>query len=218
MPDGGVGRASDGLVNLLRAERLVAVLRSPTSEHHAAVIEVLLAGGIRLIELTLTASDALESLPRLAARFGDRAVIGMGTVRRAEDARAAIDAGARYLVTPLVVPAVIEVAVDRGVPVIVGALTPTEIHTALGCGADAIKIFPASVVGPQYLRELAGPLPDLAVMPSGGVDLDDIGPWLAAGAVAVSLGGSLIGRAGRGELDGLDARVESAVRTAAEAR
>ncbi len=218
MPEREAHRPNGGLVDLLRAERLVAVLRSATSEHHSSVIDVLLAGGIRLIELTLTASDALESLPRLSARFGDRAVIGMGTVLRAEDARAAIDAGARYIVTPLVVPAVIDVAASRGIPVIVGALTPTEIHTALSHGADAIKIFPASAVETGYLRELAGPLPGLAVMASGGVGLDDVGPWLAAGATAVSLGGSLIGQAARGELAGLERRVERAVRAAAVPR
>lgn len=205
----------EGLLELLAAERLVAVLRSSTSEHHPAIIDALLDGGIRLIELTLTADDALESLPRLSQQFGDRAVIGMGTVLRVEHAHAAIDAGARYLVTPLVSPRVIEVAVSRGVPIIVGALTPTEIHTALSSGADAIKIFPASAVGPQYLRELAGPLPGLAIMPSGGVGIDDVEPWLSAGATAVSLGGSLIGGAARGDLAGLAERVERAVRVAA---
>lgn len=212
MPESRAGRAKGALIELLETERLVAVLRSSTSEHHSAAISMMLDGGIRLIELTLTASDALESLPRLSEQFGDHAVIGMGTVLRVEDAHASIDAGARYLVTPLVVPSVIEVAVSRGVPIIVGALTPTEIHTALACGADAIKIFPASAVSPQYLRELAGPLPGLAIMPSGGVAVDDVEPWLAAGATAVSLGGSLLGAAARGDLTGLAERVKRAVR------
>lgn len=201
--------------DVLREERLVAVLRSASAQHYDAVIEVLLGGGIRLIELTLTAADALDALPGLQDRFGDRARIGVGTVLSESDARAAIDAGAGYLVTPLVLPAVIEVAAQRQVPVIVGALTPTEIHTAVALGADAVKIFPASAVGPQYLRELSGPLPGLAVMPSGGVGIDDVEPWLAAGAAAVSLGGSLIGRAASGDVDGLAERVERAVRAAA---
>ncbi len=214
MADADGRAAGTAFTQLLRQERLVAVLRSSTTEHYETVVEHLISGGIQVIELTLTAVDPLEALRRLGDRFGDRAVFGMGTVLTRAHALAAIDAGSHYLVTPLLVRDVIEIAHDHGVPVLSGALTPTEIFEAVTRGADGVKVFPASAVGPRYFREIAGPLPGLTLMPSGGVGVDDIGAWLAAGSAAVSLGGSLIGRSLEGDLDGLDARIDAAVRAA----
>jgi 2-dehydro-3-deoxyphosphogluconate aldolase/(4S)-4-hydroxy-2-oxoglutarate aldolase len=174
-------------------DHLVAVLRAPRPDACAAIVDRLVESGIRCIELTLTTPDALRELPRLRERVGDSACIGMGTVTSEANARASLDAGAEFLVTPIVAPAVLALGVAAGVPVLCGALTPTEAHAAWSAGASAVKIFPASAVRPSYLRELRGPFPDLDAMPSGGVGFDDIVPWLAAGACAVSLGGSLIG-------------------------
>ena len=214
MPDIDELGTVDGFVDLLRQERLVAVLRSVHTTHYESVVEQLITQGIRVIELTLTATDPYATLARVNERFGSAAIVGMGTLLTRQDAIDAINAGARFLVTPLLVPDVIAVARQRGVPVIAGALSPTEIYQAVSQGANAVKVFPASAVGPRYLREIAGPLPGLALMPSGGVDVDDVGPWLAAGAAAVSLGGSLIGRALDGDTDGLDRRIDHAVRAA----
>lgn len=183
------------LARELLEDRLVAVLRARDAADYAPVVEVLVACGIRSIEVTLTTPRALDELPRLKERMGDGASIGVGTVTTQAQAVASLAAGAEFVVTPIYVPGVIELVGNAGVPILPGAFTPTEIHQAWSEGASAVKIFPASLVKPSFVRELAGPFPDIAVMPSGGVAVDAIRLWLSAGAVAVSMGGSLIGDA-----------------------
>jgi 2-dehydro-3-deoxyphosphogluconate aldolase/(4S)-4-hydroxy-2-oxoglutarate aldolase len=134
----------------------------------------------------------------------------MGTVTSEATARASLDSGAEFLVTPIVAPEVLELGVAAGVPVLCGALTPTEAHAAWSAGASAVKIFPASAVRPSFLRELRGPFPELDAMPSGGVGFDDMAPWLTAGACAVSLGGTLIGDVFTNASSDLEARVQRA--------
>ncbi len=204
------GHVDRPLPRFVAEERLVAVLRAPRPDASAPVIARLVESGIHCIELTLTSPDALRELPRLHEQFGDSACLGMGTVTSEASARAAVDAGAEFLVTPVVIPAAIELGVAAGVPVLCGALTPTEAHAAWSAGASAVKIFPASAVRPSYLRELRGPFPDLEAMPSGGIGVDDIAPWLTAGACAVSLGGSLIGDIFTNASSDLEARVQRA--------
>jgi 2-dehydro-3-deoxyphosphogluconate aldolase / (4S)-4-hydroxy-2-oxoglutarate aldolase len=191
-------------------DRLVAVLRATDAAEYAPVVDVLVACGIRSIEVTLTTPRALEELPRLKELVGGGASIGVGTVTSKTQAVESLAAGAEFIVTPIHVPGVIELVARAGVAMLPGAFTPTEIHRAWSEGASAVKIFPASLVQPSFARELSGPFPDIAIMPSGGVGLDAITLWLAAGAVAVSMGGSLIGDAFSGDLDALASRARRA--------
>lgn len=191
----------------LRASKVIAVLRAPHVSTLTRVCDVLVEEGILSLELTLTTPDLLGSLQGLVERYGDAADVGVGTITTSDQARHAIDAGAQYLVTPTMNFPVIQLAVRNGVPIFPGGLTPTELAGGWQAGAAAVKIFPAQAVGAQYLKHLNGPFPELEAVPSGGIDLDATRQWLAAGAVAVSLGGPLLGEAlAGGDLDGLRRR------------
>ncbi|MFI7583527.1 bifunctional 4-hydroxy-2-oxoglutarate aldolase/2-dehydro-3-deoxy-phosphogluconate aldolase [Kocuria sp. M1N1S27] len=192
---------------LLTTTKVVAVLRAAHAREYAPVVEALEGGGVRSIELTLSTAGVFEELPVLLEQFGSSVEIGVGTVTSVRDAEAALDRGAAFVVTPTTDPAVVTACTLRGVPVYPGGLTPTELHTGWQAGATAVKVFPASVVGPGYLAQLRGPFPDLEVMPSGGVSIDDAPAWITAGALAVSLGGPLLGDAfAGGDLADLTAR------------
>jgi 2-dehydro-3-deoxyphosphogluconate aldolase / (4S)-4-hydroxy-2-oxoglutarate aldolase len=185
-----------GLQWLPRGE-VVAVLRTARAALLDPVVETLAGAGIRSIELTLTTPGVLEHLGQLRD-FVDPAVrLGVGTVLTAEQATAAIAAGADYLVTPSLAPEALAVAVEAHVPVLGGAMTPTEVQAQWSSGASAVKLFPAQTVGPAFVKHLHGPFPGLPLVPSGGVDLTQVVPWLEAGARAVSLGGPLLGDATR---------------------
>jgi 2-dehydro-3-deoxyphosphogluconate aldolase/(4S)-4-hydroxy-2-oxoglutarate aldolase len=175
--------------------RVVAILRAENAERAEQVVDVLLDNGIRSLELTLTTKGALEVVERLASQVPDGVDLGMGTVLTPDEVDRAVGAGARFVVSPSVVPEVIEAAIRRGIASYPGALTPTEIHAAWSAGASAVKLFPGGALGPSYLKAVRAPLPDIPIVPTGGVDIDAIGAWLAAGAVAVGLGGPLIGDA-----------------------
>jgi 2-dehydro-3-deoxyphosphogluconate aldolase/(4S)-4-hydroxy-2-oxoglutarate aldolase len=203
----------------LRRVPVIAVLRASAADRYDAVVDVLVENGIRSIELTLTTPGTIEHLPALCARLGDGAEIGVGTVTTGDQARRAIDAGAAYLVTPVVRTEVIEAAAAARVAVLVGGLTPTELFTAWEAGATAVKVFPAQTVGARFGSHLRGPFPDIEFVPSGGVGLDDVGDWLGAGALAVSLGGPLVGDAlSGGSLPALAGRARTAVALAEAAR
>jgi len=182
----------------LARTRVVAVLRAGRSSDYAPVVDALRRGGVLCIELTLSTPGTIEEMAALAARFGDAVEIGVGTITTIEQAQAALEAGARFLVTPITVEPVIRLAVDRGVPVFPGGLTPSELFAGWAAGATAVKVFPASTVGSGYVSLLRGPFPEMQVVPSGGVGIDDAATWIRAGAVAVSLGGPLIGDAFKG--------------------
>lgn len=182
----------------LSATRVVAVLRAGHASEYAPVIEALQHGGVRSIELTLSTPGVWDELPRLQERFGDALEIGVGTVTAASEAETALDLGAAYIVTPVTDPDIITACVHRGVAVYPGGLTPTELHGGWKLGATAVKVFPASTVGAGYVSQLRGPFPDIQVIPSGGVDIDDVPAWILAGALAVSLGGPLLGDAFKG--------------------
>lgn len=194
----------------LLEDRLVAVVRARSAVRVATAVEVLIGAGIRTIELTLTTPRALETLVDLRSEFAAEADFGMGTITSLTQAQESLSVGAAFLVTPVHVEGVVELSARAGVPVFPGALTPTEIHRLWREGATAIKVFPASLVGPKYLSELRGPFPDVAIMPSGGVGISDIASWLEAGAVAVSLGGALLQDALDGDLEGLRTRAQTA--------
>lgn len=210
MSDHQMRDSSPFLRETLGGERLIAVLRSTDAALYAPVIETLIASGIRAIEITLTTPGALTELPRLRDRFGADGIFGVGTVLSARSASDAIAAGARFLVTPALIPDVITTAVDGDIPIVSGAFSPTEIAETIRLGAHGVKVFPASLAGPTYFRELSGPFPGLALVPSGGIAVADVAGWLQSGAVAVSLGGSLIGDAFGGDLTGLRQRARLA--------
>lgn len=192
---------------ILRETRAVAVLRARHASDYAPVIEALQRGGVLSIELTLSTPGVWDELPALRDRFGDALEIGVGTVTEAAEAEAALDLGAAYIVTPVTDPGVITACVGRGVPVYPGGLTPTELHAGWKLGATAVKVFPASTVGAGYVAQLRGPFPDIEVIPSGGVNIEDVPGWIMAGALAVSLGGPLLGDAFKGgDLQELTAR------------
>lgn len=186
------------------ASRLIVVMRGTDAAQYPEIIDALAGAGVRSMELTLTTPGTLDALPDLVQRFGDRVDLGVGTVTTVEQARAACEGGAAYLVTPVTDHAVIAASIQRGVPIVPGGLTPTELHASWAAGASAVKVFPSSVVGAGYVKDLRGPFPELRVIPSGGVDLDAAQAWLAAGADAVSVGGPLLGDAfAGGDLDAL---------------
>jgi 2-dehydro-3-deoxyphosphogluconate aldolase/(4S)-4-hydroxy-2-oxoglutarate aldolase len=186
----------------LRQGVIIPVIRAESSESALHVVEALLEGGIGTLEITMTVPVAMAAIAAVASRFGSNALLGAGTVTTGRLAAQALDSGAQFLVTPAVVPEVIAVARERQVAVLPGALTPTEILGAWTAGGDIIKVFPASAVGgPAYLRALKGPFPDIPLCPTGGVNLDTIAEFVAAGAAAVGVGGELVSKAaiGRGD-------------------
>ncbi|GAA1933287.1 bifunctional 4-hydroxy-2-oxoglutarate aldolase/2-dehydro-3-deoxy-phosphogluconate aldolase [Kitasatospora viridis] len=177
----------------LAADRVIAVVRAPHIPDAAALCEALLAGGVRWIELTCTTPDVMVQLERAAAAaVGLGCQVGLGTVLTAEQARQGIAAGAGFLVTPGLRPEVAEVAARAGVPVVLGAMTPTEVAGAVDLGAAAVKVFPAGTLGPDYFADLRGPFPEVPLVASGGVGLTNAAAFLAKGALAVCGGGSLV--------------------------
>ncbi|MGH3079582.1 MAG: bifunctional 4-hydroxy-2-oxoglutarate aldolase/2-dehydro-3-deoxy-phosphogluconate aldolase [Gaiellaceae bacterium] len=171
----------------IRAERVVAVLRRvPDVE---SVVDAVTAGGIRIVEITLDSDDALGAIQRLRSR-ADVTVLA-GTVRTARDAEAAVAAGAEACVAPALAPEMVERCRALGVPAIPGALTPSELEAASALGVDLVKVFPGSLVGPDYVREVLGPLAGLELVVTGGVDADNARAYLDAGAVAVGVGSAL---------------------------
>jgi 2-dehydro-3-deoxyphosphogluconate aldolase / (4S)-4-hydroxy-2-oxoglutarate aldolase len=180
------------------ATKLIVVVRAQDATDYDRILDALVDAGICSVELTLTTPGTIARLPRLLDRFGDVADIGVGTVTEERQLVAAVDAGAHYLVTPIADIGLVGAARRAGVPIVPGGLTPTELFAAWRAGAAAVKVFPANQVGPGYVKDLRGPFPDIAVVPSGGVDLRNAVAWLAAGATAVSVGGPLLGDAVRG--------------------
>jgi 2-dehydro-3-deoxyphosphogluconate aldolase/(4S)-4-hydroxy-2-oxoglutarate aldolase len=169
---------------------VVAVIRSASIDAALAVSHALVRGGVTGIEITFSTPGAPEAIARARRELPD-ALVGAGTVLDEPSLRAACDAGASFLVSPHTDETLIAAARARGVPFLPGALTPTEIVRAWQLGAACVKVFPGSAVGPSYLKALKGPLPHIALMPTGGVDEKNLGEWLLAGAVAVGMGGAL---------------------------
>ncbi|HEU4326722.1 MAG TPA: bifunctional 4-hydroxy-2-oxoglutarate aldolase/2-dehydro-3-deoxy-phosphogluconate aldolase [Roseiflexaceae bacterium] len=195
--------------------RVVAVIRLERYDQAVAVATALLEGGVSALEFTLTGAGALEAITATRAALGDAALVGVGTVLDPAAAEAAVEAGAQFVVTPAVRPAVVAACRARGVASLCGALTPTEVLTAHEAGADMIKIFPARAVGPHYLRDLLGPLPGLRLVPTGGIDASNARAYLDAGAVAVGIGGNLVAPRAVAQADW--ATIRAAARACAEA-
>ena len=175
----------------LRDAGVVAVLRAPDGNGALRAVDALLAGGIRAIEITYTTPDAGMVIASLARRGNTGIVLGAGTVLTPRQATDAATAGAQFIVTPGTSRVLAEAVVATGAVAVLGALTPSEVIEVHAMGADVVKIFPASVGGPGYLKALRGPMPDVALMPTGGVTTDNVGEWFDAGALCVGAGGEL---------------------------
>jgi 2-dehydro-3-deoxyphosphogluconate aldolase / (4S)-4-hydroxy-2-oxoglutarate aldolase len=171
---------------------IVAVLRAPSGELLVDVAESLAAGGVTAIEITFTVPRAQQVIEQVADRLGDKIVLGAGTVLDPETARTAILAGARFIVSPTVNLEVIRLARRYSRLVMPGAFTPTEILQAWEAGADIVKVFPSEITGPAYLKAIRGPLPQVRLMPTGGVNLQTAADFLRAGACALGVGGTLV--------------------------
>jgi 2-dehydro-3-deoxyphosphogluconate aldolase/(4S)-4-hydroxy-2-oxoglutarate aldolase len=171
---------------------IVAVVRSPDSQQLVDVARALADGGVEVIEITMTVPDALDVIRKVRNALGDRILLGAGTILDPETARAAFLAGAEYLVSPTVNLDVIRLCQRYSKLIMPGAFTPTEILTAWEAGADIVKVFPAEVLGPPYFKALRGPLPQIRVMPTGGVDLNTAAEFLQAGACCLGIGSQLI--------------------------
>jgi 2-dehydro-3-deoxyphosphogluconate aldolase/(4S)-4-hydroxy-2-oxoglutarate aldolase len=174
---------------------IIAVLRAPSAAAAVQAVDALVRGGVTGIEITYSTPDAEAAIAEVADRHGDAVLLGAGTITRPEQAERAVAAGARFLVSPGTEPELATAMRATGAMVMLGALTPSEVMAASALGADVVKIFPASLGGPAYLRSLRGPFPDIPLMPTGGVNSDNLGEWLRAGAVAVGAGSELCGPA-----------------------
>ena len=172
---------------------IVPVVRTPTAESAIRSIEAIYRGGVRAAEVTMTVPGAIRALEKVADQFGDKLMLGAGTVLDPETARACMLAGAQFFVTPTLKISTIEMAKRYSKVICPGALTPTEVLTAWEAGADVVKVFPAnSLGGPKYIKALKGPLPHIEMIPTGGVNLETAGEFLKAGACAVAVGGELV--------------------------
>jgi 2-dehydro-3-deoxyphosphogluconate aldolase/(4S)-4-hydroxy-2-oxoglutarate aldolase len=172
---------------------IVPVVRTTSAESAVKAVEAIYRGGVRAAEITMTVPGAIRALEKVADQFGDKIVLGAGTVLDPETARACMLAGAQFFVTPSLKVATIEMAKRYSKVICPGALTPTEVLTAWDAGADIVKIFPCgNVGGPKYIKALKGPFPHIEMIPTGGVNLETAGEFLKAGACAVAVGGELV--------------------------
>ncbi len=171
---------------------MAAVIRAKSSDHLMQVADAIKAGGIDVIEVTMTTPNALAVIEEVASKYGDEVLIGVGSVLDAETCRMAILSGAQFVVGPCLDRPMVEMAHRYDKPVLPGAFTPTEIKLAWDWGADMVKVFPADVGGPGYFKAILGPLPQIRLVPTGGVNIDTTPAFLKAGAVALCAGGALI--------------------------
>ncbi len=182
-------------MDIIRETRVIAIMRTQSSEQLLRAADAIREGGVRAIEVTMTTPGALSVIDQATSRYqdaGQDVVFGAGTVLDAESARACILAGAQFIVSPSFNPALVELCRRYSVPVMPGAYTPTEIVTAWECGADMVKVFPASIGGPALIKALKAPLPQIELVPVGGVNLDTAADFVRAGAAAVGVGSALI--------------------------
>jgi 2-dehydro-3-deoxyphosphogluconate aldolase/(4S)-4-hydroxy-2-oxoglutarate aldolase len=183
------------VVSVLREVGIIPVIRAPSADAAVAVVEALVQAGLTVAEITMTVPNAIDAIGSVARRFADQVLVGAGTVTDADTARRAVDAGAEFIVTPCLVPEVIDAARRADIAVLPGALTPTEVLNAFRLGGDMVKVFPAqSVGGAAYLRALRGPFPEIPLVPTGGVTLENVREMFGAGAVAIGVGSELISR------------------------
>lgn len=198
---------------------LLAVIRGPSPELTIKMVEALAAGGVTGIEITYSTPMAEEVVAELAKKYGESLLLGMGTLTDPAQAASAKQAGANFLVSPICEPELVRAMVASGLPIMVGALTPTEVFQAYRLGSDVVKVFPGSVGGPAYIKSLKGPFPYIPMMPTGGVSESNVAEWFSAGVVAVGAGSELcppqLAREGKfDEITRRAARFVDVVRTA----
>jgi 2-dehydro-3-deoxyphosphogluconate aldolase/(4S)-4-hydroxy-2-oxoglutarate aldolase len=179
------------VVARIKTERAIAVIRTDSIERALGTAKAVIAGGFRAIEITHSFPGATDAIAKLTETNESDLLIGAGTILNRQQVHDAVEAGARFLVSPCVLPEVIHAAHEDQVAIIPGAFTPTEMYTAYSLGADIVKILPAVRFGPEYLKAVLGPLPQIPIMPTSGVDASNVAEWFRAGAVAVSAVGSV---------------------------
>ncbi|MBP6673403.1 MAG: bifunctional 4-hydroxy-2-oxoglutarate aldolase/2-dehydro-3-deoxy-phosphogluconate aldolase [Bacteroidetes bacterium] len=180
------------VLSAVSASGVVAVIRMNDPKKLASVIEAVRRGGVNCIEITMTVPGAVEIIRTLASTMPADVLIGAGTVTTPQIAKDVIAAGAKFVVSPVLNLDVIAVCKEAGIACMPGCYTPTEIFTAWSAGADVVKVFPATSLGPKYFKDLSGPFPYIKLMPTGGVTIENVGEWIAAGAVAVGIGSDLL--------------------------
>ncbi|MCC6131236.1 MAG: bifunctional 4-hydroxy-2-oxoglutarate aldolase/2-dehydro-3-deoxy-phosphogluconate aldolase [Acidobacteria bacterium] len=207
-------------VSAIQASGVVAVIRMKEPAALRSVIDALALGGVFALEVTMTVPGAVGLIRELAPSLPPEIILGAGTVLDAETARAVVEAGARYVVSPVFKEDVLRQTQRLGAAAMPGCFTPTEILTAWEAGADIVKVFPATALGPSYFRDLRGPLPHLKLMPTGGVSLSNAGEWIRAGAAAIGVGTALVDTAAiaAGRFSEITARARQFVDAVQEAR
>jgi len=200
-------------LNLIRETGVVAIMRATSSEQLIAAADAIEAGGVRVIEVTMTTPGALNVIDQATSRYGDEVLFGAGSVLDAETARAAILAGAGFVVAPTLDLGTIALCNRYSIPVMPGCYTPSEMLTAWQAGADMVKLFPASVGGPALIKAIRAPLPQLEIVPVGGVNLDTAADFIGNGAAALGVGSSLVNQKllDEGDMDELTRRAAAFV-------
>lgn len=207
-------------VRQIEALGIVAVIRLRDPGKLRAVVDALMAGGVKALEVTMTVPGAVDLIRELAPTLPEGFLLGAGTVVSGAIAHAVIGAGAQFVISPVFRREVIAACHERGVPVAPGCFTPTEILDAHDAGADIVKVFPATTLGPQYIKDVRAPLPQVKLMPTGGVSPENAGDWIRAGAVAVAAGSSLLDAKAieSGRFDVITANARRIVESVASAR
>jgi 2-dehydro-3-deoxyphosphogluconate aldolase/(4S)-4-hydroxy-2-oxoglutarate aldolase len=215
-----VNTSRDAVVRAIQDLGVVAVIRMRDAGKLREVVDAIADGGVRAIEVTMTVPGAVGLIATLASSLPPEILLGAGTVIDAATARAVIDAGARFVVSPVLRLEVIVTCHERDVAVAPGCFSPTEILDAHERGADIVKVFPATALGPSYIKDVRAPMPQLKLMPTGGVTLDNAGDWIRAGAVAVGVGSALVDTRAidEGRLDVLTGNARRIVASVASAR
>jgi len=185
-------RHKSDIIALLTNPGIIAIVRTQQAAQVVPLFDALIAGGIRAIEITMTTPNALDAIREARDKIGERALIGVGTVLNPYTCQAAIAAGAEFVVTPICRTELVALAHTAGCPIMLGAYTPTEAQLAHEAGADFIKIFPADTLGPGYIKALRAPLPHLRIVPTGGVDVQNVADFLKAGCAALGVGSALV--------------------------
>jgi 2-dehydro-3-deoxyphosphogluconate aldolase/(4S)-4-hydroxy-2-oxoglutarate aldolase len=213
-------RGRTATVQAMEALGVVAVIRMRDARKLRSVIDALAEGGVRAIEVTMTVPNAVSLIGELAPMLPDDFLLGAGTVTDAATARAVIEAGARFVVGPVFRRDVMDACREQDVAVAPGCFSPTEILDAYEYGADIVKVFPATALGPQFIKDIRAPLPQLKLMPTGGVTLDNAGDWIRAGAVVVGVGSALLDAAAieNGRLEVITANARRIVASVESAR
>jgi 2-dehydro-3-deoxyphosphogluconate aldolase/(4S)-4-hydroxy-2-oxoglutarate aldolase len=185
-------RSRSEIISVLTHPGIIAVVRAQKATQVSPLCEALLAGGVIAIEITMTTPGAVAAIREASEKFGEYALIGVGTVLTDEQCRDAIDAGAQFVVSPICRRELVSITHASDRPVMLGAYTPTEAQLAHEAGADFIKIFPADTLGPAYIKAIRAPLPHLKIVPTGGVEIENVGDFFRAGCVAVGIGSALV--------------------------